>query len=112
MDQQTVRALLTSKRDELLSRVSKLNSDLNREEPYSADFAEQAVELENLDVLFELDREGREELTKINNALMRLDTGEYTICSSCGNTINTARLEAIPYTSLCIQCAEAEESAK
>jgi RNA polymerase-binding protein DksA len=108
MDKEAIREQLLAKKNELLRRVTKIDADLNhREEPVSADFAEQAVELENLEVLFALDQEGKEELFNVNNALARLDSGEYDTCQNCGNDINPERLKALPYTSLCIKCAEA-----
>ncbi len=110
MDYSDIYKELVAQRDEMLRRVQNLSEDIhNRDEPYSADFAEQAVELEDLDVLFELDKESRARLSRINNALMRLENNEYDICSRCGNTIPEARLLAVPHTELCILCAEAEE---
>ena len=108
-----IQTLLEQRRDELLRRVSQLKKDVHlREEPFPADFAEQAVELENLDVLFELDAEGRQELARVNRALMRLESNEYDVCSHCGSTISAARLEAIPYTDVCVDCARAAEAEK
>ncbi len=48
---------------------------------------------------------GRVELKRIQKALIRLDKGEYESCSSCGEEIGQQRLEAIPETDLCINCA-------
>jgi DnaK suppressor protein len=111
METKQFQSRLIQRRDELLRRVSQLKDDVHhRPEPFPADFAEQAVELENLDVLFELDAEGRAELAKVNRALMRLESSEYDVCSHCGSTISNARLEAIPYTDLCVDCARAEEA--
>ena len=111
MDYSAIREQLEGQRNELLRRVSKLDKDLHhRDEPYEKDSAEQAVELENLEVLFELDREGRESLKLINEALYRLDNNCYNNCSLCGDEIGEARLTALPYTDLCLDCAEKEES--
>jgi DnaK suppressor protein len=41
--------------------------------------------------------------------LARLDAGEYGECKSCGEPIAEARLKALPYVTLCIQCAEDAE---
>jgi RNA polymerase-binding transcription factor DksA len=110
MDYQNIEKVLQSKKNELLSRVNKIDKDIHhRDEPVAADFAEQTTELENLEVLFALDKEGREELNQVNNALMRLENNEYELCSDCGNTIAEARLEAIPFTDQCIICAEKSE---
>ena len=110
MEYSDIYKTLLTKQQQLLGRVNQLNSSVHRrEEPYSADFAEQAVELENLDVLFELDKESRAELARINRALMRIKNNEYDECARSGNTIRKKRLEALPTTDLCILCAEAEE---
>ncbi len=45
-------------------------------------------------------------LRKAENALARLDNGEYGICESCGIAIPIARLEVLPYTTLCVECAQ------
>ena len=44
-------------------------------------------------------------LHKVENALVRIEKGEYGICESCGNDIPTARLDALPYATLCVDCA-------
>jgi len=45
-------------------------------------------------------------LRKAENALQRLDQGEYGTCESCGVAIPIARLEVLPYTTLCVECAQ------
>ena len=108
MDTNTgLRASLEARRDELAERVSRISDQLyRREEPLSADFAEQVVEQENLDVLHSLEAEGRVELARVERALARLELGEYTRCSRCGEEIAPARLAALPYTDTCIRCAD------
>lgn len=106
-DKNAARERLLAKRDELEERVRRIDRDLHkREEPMSADFAEQVVEQENLDVLYSLEAEGRLELVRIERALERLDRDEYTVCSRCGKPIAAARLEAIPHADTCIACAD------
>lgn len=105
-DRNAVRERLLAKRDELEERVRRIDRDLRkRDEPMSADFAEQAVEQENLDVLYALEAEGRTELARVERALERIATDEYTVCSRCGETIAVQRLEAIPHADTCINCA-------
>ena len=41
----------------------------------------------------------------IDKALAKIDAGTYGICDSCGEPIPTARLEALPASSLCVACA-------
>lgn len=49
-------------------------------------------------------------IDKINEALVRIDEGTYGWCEWCGAPINEERLEAVPYTSLCLRCKSEEES--
>lgn len=48
-------------------------------------------------------------LGAIEAALERLEDGIYGKCVECGGVIPKTRLNAIPYTPLCIKCAEAQE---
>ena len=42
-------------------------------------------------------------------ALKLLRNGEYGTCQECGEAINPKRLEAIPWTTLCVACQEAQD---
>ena len=54
------------------------------------------------------DRE-RKLITKIQDALKRMDEGEYGICEECGEEISLARLKARPVTTLCVSCKARQE---
>ncbi|MCI0333360.1 MAG: TraR/DksA family transcriptional regulator [Planctomycetes bacterium] len=43
------------------------------------------------------------------DALRRMDDGKFGACEACGTTIARERLEAIPYTRYCVECAERED---
>jgi DnaK suppressor protein len=43
-------------------------------------------------------------LKLVNDALARFDNGTYGLCVDCGQEIDAARLEAIPYAPLCLSC--------
>jgi len=47
----------------------------------------------------------RAELVQVEAALVAIDDGSYGRCTSCGNAIAPARLEAIPWAATCIDCA-------
>jgi len=49
------------------------------------------------------DRE-RRKLQQIDDALHRIDTDEYGICEECDGEIATGRLEAMPFSRLCVTC--------
>lgn len=44
-------------------------------------------------------------LAQAEEGLQRIADGEYGICAECGSSIPVARLEALPYTKLCVTCA-------
>lgn len=44
-------------------------------------------------------------LHKVEHALSRVESGTYGLCESCGNSIPTARLDALPYAVFCVDCA-------
>lgn len=44
-------------------------------------------------------------LSKVNRALERVDAGTYGLCESCGNSIPVERLDVLPYSTLCVECA-------
>lgn len=44
-------------------------------------------------------------LSKVHHALARVKSGEYGICERCGDAIPIERLDALPYSTLCVTCA-------
>ncbi len=49
-------------------------------------------------------------LVSIEAALERVEEGTYGYCDECGNPIAKTRLQAIPYASFCIKCAQKREN--
>jgi len=46
----------------------------------------------------------REELTRMDEAMRKLDEGTYGICEDCGEEIEEGRLRVVPYALYCIKC--------
>ncbi len=67
----------------------------------SADAAFEAGSEEMASQLAELDAH---ELSQIEGALSRLKNGTYGTCENCGCKIPVGRLNALPYTAMCIEC--------
>jgi RNA polymerase-binding protein DksA len=44
-------------------------------------------------------------LKKVNHALDRIEQGEYGICETCGKSIPIERLDVLPYSTQCVECA-------
>ena len=94
-------------RTDYVERREAIHKDSRHtEEAVEKDFAEQVTQRENDDVLDALDDEARQMVIKIDNALLRIQAGEYGICMKCGNPIPIQRLDTVPYVEHCISCAE------
>ncbi len=48
-------------------------------------------------------------LTQVEAALARIDEGVYGVCEQCGDHIDPARLKALPYARLCMDCQQRAE---
>jgi DnaK suppressor protein len=101
-DESIVKALQARLAD-LTRRVGDIDSELRK--PLSADFSEQAAELENQDALGAIENSEIQEIRQIQVALKRIDEGTYGICANCGEPIDPKRLEALPTATRCIACA-------
>lgn len=104
---QVLLARLIQKRTELGLRLKQI--DASQHEKLSADFSEQAVELENQEVLNFLSHEAQLELRKVEKAIQRFEKNSYGSCDACHTTIGYQRLNAYPYAELCYQCAVQEQ---
>ena len=93
---------------ELKSRIKNIKSSLTSTR--SKDWEEAAVEAENDEVLEGLFTESTSELAQVKFALKRIKSGEYSECAECGEDINKKRLKIMPFTTLCIKCAQRLES--
>ena len=95
---------LKTRREELAARVSSINATLQA--PLSADFEEQAGDLEGQEQLERLEASALKELGAIDAALGRIAAGTYGICVKCGEPIARKRLEAVPTATTCVVCKD------
>ncbi len=51
-------------------------------------------------------------ISQIDEALARMDSGDYGVCERCGREIGAERLEAKPYATLCIECQSIMEQGR
>ncbi len=102
----TIREKLEAKQKELENRLKGIKKRPGRlDQAVNSDFQEQAVERQSDEVADYLDKKIHAELHRFNQALSRMDRGEYGKCERCGKKISIKRLEALPYTERCISCA-------
>lgn len=102
------RGLLHQRMQELLSEAGKTVEEMDEEENFPDPTDRASLETDRNFILRIRDRE-RKLIVKIQEALRRLEQGEYGICESCGEEIGIARLKARPVTTLCIDCKSVQE---
>ena len=119
MDQQTLekfKNLLLEKRLEVLDRIAQLREATmqNSEESggnrtgIGLDLADQGSDqMEREKAFLFLSREEKY-LQQIQDALNRIELGEYGVCRVCGNEIDPKRLEIVPTTRICVPCKNKE----
>lgn len=73
------------------------------------DIADRAANSYTKEFLFSQSNSERQLLNMVEQALHRLDAGNFGECVSCGREINSKRLEAVPWTRYCIECQEKME---
>ena len=105
------KAQLEQEKKRLTELLARTHAHLHKDEPVSADFAEQANETNNDEVVDALDFEAKLEMAQVNYALKRIENGSYGSCEKCDKDIHPKRLEAIPYVANCIDCATQLEQA-
>lgn len=101
---------LETRQAELYDRLKMLEDRLHRirddlEEPADPDVEERAVEREGDEVLESLGQSGQAEVEMIRAAVARIAAGTYGTCTRCGGAIAEARLDALPWTPFCRDCA-------
>jgi DnaK suppressor protein len=117
---------LESFRQSLLNLRARLRGDLNqmtdealrRDQPdLSGNLSNVPLHMadigtENYDQEFtlELIENEQDTLGEVHEALSRIDAGTFGRCEECGEPIARQRLQALPYTRHCIQCARALEN--
>lgn len=97
-------------RDSLSQRLSRYHQHQRRADgPLDPDFAEQASETQNDEVVDILESEVRDQLARVDHAMERIHRGNGDVCERCQATISEARLKALPESTLCADCASGQE---
>ena len=113
-EQETYRRRLTSLRARLTGDVTQLADEALRKDggPASGNLSNTPMHLADLgtdtfeeEMTLGLLENQEQTLEQIRAALARLDAGTYGRCEECGREIGRERLNTIPYTPHCIDCA-------
>ncbi|MEX0826587.1 MAG: TraR/DksA family transcriptional regulator [Acidimicrobiia bacterium] len=82
-------------------RLTETSSDRSPD-PNTAEGGSLAFEMEKELSLWQ---NAQDILSKIEEAVTRIEDGTYGRCAECGSAIPVARLDALPYTKLCVDCS-------
>lgn len=100
----------------LSAQDSELRARLAAEESVTANTfvagIEGAMAAEADDETIAFLRHEQTELAATNQALERIESGDYGYCQECGDTIGVARLEVLPEAHLCVSCQDMMEHRK
>jgi DnaK suppressor protein len=110
----TARETLETMKKQLLAEIQhdlKQGRETSKDE--GMDTYDLASEEREREINFILTDRDRGKLQAIDDALDRMDEGTYGVCESCEQEIAEGRLQAMPFTRLCVQCqADRETEAK
>ena len=106
------KALMLEKRKEILEELETLKASMmdvqtgeyvTENSTYSLHMEQGTDTMEREKTFLFASREGKF-LNYLDDALKRIEKGEYGFCLDCGSLIDKERLEAVPHAQLCIKC--------
>jgi DnaK suppressor protein len=104
--------LIVAKRKEILEELETLKASMmdvqtgeyvTENSTYSLHMEQGTDTMEREKTFLFASREGKF-LNYLDDALKRIEKGEYGFCTDCGSLIDKERLEAVPHAQLCIKC--------
>jgi RNA polymerase-binding transcription factor len=111
MDVNAFKEMLLRKRGDILTGGGRdpltVTLDTNTRQ---GDLADQATGNNEVHIQLKLKQTDAKILQAIEEALRRIDEGTYGVCRDCGEPIADARLDAIPWTRVCIACKEKQKA--
>ncbi len=111
-DLERFRQIILEKRKEILEELESLKSSMmdvttgeyvTENSTYSLHMEQGTDAMEREKTFLFASREGKF-LNYLDDALKRIDTGNYGFCTECGTLIDKARLEAVPHAQQCVKC--------
>ena len=102
------REILARKKDELVAAASRSSSV---EPPQrSGDWVDRSSVENDIHVSLASKQTDSKLLRAIEEAIQRIDSGNYGVCMDCEQTIPSARLKAVSWTRVCVACKERQRS--
>ena len=117
-DLEAFRKLLLRKRELLLGDVNQMTDETLRHGAADSEADKSAMPTHMADLgtdtyerefTVELLQNETAEIRAIDEALSRIERGDFGTCKECGKKIRKVRLKALPHANLCIQCQRTRE---
>ena len=109
-DEERCRAILETQRESILENATRVRKgELELDQDDFPDEMDMALAESSLSFAGRIRERERRLLSKIGEALERIDQGDYGDCTSCGEEIGIKRLLARPVARLCIECKDEQE---
>lgn len=113
MDKRKIKAYrdkLLERRESLFRQVTEAEvSSRNRDAEITQDPADMAANAYAKELLISMSGNDRRLLGMIDEALVRVEAGEYGLCVHCGEPVQEKRLEAVPWARHCLRCQDLQE---
>ena len=106
----TYRDRLLERRESLFSQVTEAElSSRERDAESTQDPADMAANAYTKELLISMSANDRRLLELIDEALRRVEAGEFGNCVNCGEPVNEKRLDAVPWARYCVKCQDLQE---
>ena len=104
------RDLLLARREGLFRQVTEAEmSSRERDAEATQDPADMAANAYTKELLISMSANDRRLLGLIDEALGRIEAGDYGECVNCGEPVSEKRLAAVPWARYCVKCQELQE---
>ena len=103
---QVKREFLESEKTRLQAVIAQTEAEGGENLGYGNHMADDASEAFEQAKELALHQNAQRLLLQVDEALARFDQGIYGLCTHCGEEIDPARLEALPYVALCLRCQQ------
>lgn len=111
LSREDIRKKLLAQRRDLFRQAAQTEEELRWfESDIESEVEERGQGESMVRLLDRLDGRAKDEIEAIDQALVRIDSGQYGRCEACGKDIPHSRLEALPAAATCMACAQAGEA--
>jgi DnaK suppressor protein len=110
--------IITKRKNEIMDAIERISEDTLKKSQKDASgdisgytFHMADVATDNYDREFSLGlaSNDRQSLYELDDALKRIEEGSFGVCEECKTVLTKARLKALPYARLCLNCQQKRE---